>query len=99
MQASTSTSRSSRSHRCGAGSNTYHRAARACSGRRSAAPMLDSLSRHPQDSEFVADLCVVGAGPAGLALAREFLEGAARVLLVDSGGEAPRAVDQRLNAG
>lgn len=61
--------------------------------------MLDSLSRHPPGSQFAADLCIVGGGPAGLAIAREFAGGAARVLLVESGGETPRAADQRLNAG
>ena len=38
-----------------------------------------------------ADLCLVGAGAAGITLAREFLGTACRVLLVESGGVTPDA--------
>jgi choline dehydrogenase-like flavoprotein len=38
------------------------------------------------DATLKADLCIVGAGAAGIALAREFIGGSARVLLLESGG-------------
>lgn len=61
--------------------------------------MIDSLLRHPPGFVFNADLCIVGAGPAGLALAREFLDRDLRVLLVESGAAQPRPQDQILNHG
>src|SRR4051812_26135390 len=36
--------------------------------------MIDDLERLTDGSELEADLCVVGAGAAGIALAREFLD-------------------------
>jgi choline dehydrogenase-like flavoprotein len=65
----------------------------------SARRMIESLHSHPHGSEFETDLCVIGSGPAGLALAREFLRGDTRVLLVESGGEEPDADAQTLNRG
>jgi choline dehydrogenase-like flavoprotein len=41
-------------------------------------------------AELVADVAIVGAGPAGIALARRLGPGAGRVLLLDSGGMSPR---------
>jgi len=46
-----------------------------------------------------ADLCVVGAGPAGLTLARKFVGDASRVICLDSGGLAAEAAAQALNEG
>jgi choline dehydrogenase-like flavoprotein len=46
-----------------------------------------------------ADLCIVGAGPAGLALAREFLGTKTRVLILESGGPSPEKRIQKLNDG
>jgi choline dehydrogenase-like flavoprotein len=46
-----------------------------------------------------ADLCIVGAGPAGIALAREFIGEKVRVLLLESGGPEPEEPIQELNEG
>ena len=46
-----------------------------------------------------ADLCVVGAGPAGIALARELVGERARLLLLESGGSESEAAVQELNDG
>src|SRR5215467_2597868 len=47
-------------------------------------------------SNVQADLCVVGAGPAGITIAREFLNQSRRVVLLESGattiGEATQAL-------
>lgn len=46
-----------------------------------------------------ADLCIIGAGPAGIAVAREFLGRDIDVLLLESGGWEPDERVQRLNEG
>jgi choline dehydrogenase-like flavoprotein len=46
-----------------------------------------------------ADLCIIGAGPAGIALARELVGRKASVLIVESGGPQPDASIQKLNDG
>ena len=49
--------------------------------------------------EEISDVCVVGAGPAGLTLARSLAAAGRRVLLLESGGARPSASAQELNAG
>lgn len=49
----------------------------------------------PQEQTW--DLCIIGAGAAGLALAAQFLEGPGRILLVESGRYEPDAYDEDLN--
>jgi choline dehydrogenase-like flavoprotein len=39
----------------------------------------------PEGSTLGADICVIGAGPAGLAIAREFVGSGARVIVLESG--------------
>ncbi len=47
--------------------------------------MIDA--RQLEDGYVIkADLCIVGAGPAGLALAKEFAQSRLRVALIESGG-------------
>ena len=46
-----------------------------------------------------ADLCIVGAGPAGISLAQEFVGAPVAVAVVESGGAAPDRFHQRLNDG
>lgn len=48
---------------------------------------------------FEADVCIVGAGAAGLTLARSLLRQGRRVLLVESGGMDYEAVSADLNEG
>jgi choline dehydrogenase-like flavoprotein len=46
-----------------------------------------------------ADLCIVGAGAAGISIALQFLRGPARVILVEAGQRGPDASAQALYAG
>lgn len=60
--------------------------------------MIDE--HHPDDGhELRADLCVIGAGPAGIAISSEFLNKHIEVLLVESGGHEPDAATELLNEG
>ena len=49
--------------------------------------------------EILADVCVIGAGPAGMTLAREFLGADITVNVLESGGDAHDADVQRLSEG
>ena len=60
--------------------------------------ILDARSV-PEDETIEADVCVVGAGIAGIALAREFIGEEIRVCLVESGGLVPDKVTQSLYWG
>jgi len=42
--------------------------------------------RMPPDERLDVDLCIIGAGPAGLSLAREFADSEVRVAVLESGG-------------
>jgi choline dehydrogenase-like flavoprotein len=56
--------------------------------------------REPADGqEIETDLCIVGAGPAGIAVAREFLASGVRVCLLESGGRDMERHAQRLYRG
>jgi choline dehydrogenase-like flavoprotein len=61
--------------------------------------MLDDLRRLEDGAELDADVCIIGAGAAGIALATEFLDTRARVILVESGGLRRSAATERLNDG
>jgi choline dehydrogenase-like flavoprotein len=50
----------------------------------------------PADAELDADVAIVGAGPAGIALALELARAGHRVILIESGGESFSAAAQRL---
>ncbi|WP_405489886.1 GMC oxidoreductase [Nocardia sp. NBC_00511] len=54
---------------------------------------VDDL-RTTRDEELVADVCVIGSGPAGLTVASELANSALRVLVLESGG-ADLAPDDR----
>ena len=45
----------------------------------------------PNDTSIECDLCIVGAGAAGISMAREFAAGSHRVILLESGGLVPSA--------
>ena len=51
------------------------------------------------DQQVEADVCIVGAGPAGISIARELIGNGARVWLLDSGGKDVERRAQRLNRG
>jgi choline dehydrogenase-like flavoprotein len=59
---------------------------------------LDALTM-PDGTRLDADVCIVGAGPAGLALAREFAGLDASVIIVESGGLTSEREAQALNEG
>ncbi len=53
----------------------------------------------PDGTPQEADLCIVGAGAVGIAMALDLLDSGLRVLLLESGGVAPEAGSQALYAG
>jgi choline dehydrogenase-like flavoprotein len=53
----------------------------------------------PDGQTIEADICIVGAGVAGIALAREFIGGKVRVCLLESGGFQPDKATQSLYWG
>lgn len=55
--------------------------------------------RLPDDERIDRDLCIIGAGPAGIAVAREFLETGHRVALIESGDLFPDDGPQELAGG
>lgn len=48
---------------------------------------------------MASDICIIGAGPAGITLALELKNTFDRIILLESGGETPDARTQRLYAG
>ena len=61
--------------------------------------MLIDARQVENDSLLEADLAIVGAGPAGITLARAFAGSGQRVYLLESGGLAPDAETQGLYQG
>ncbi len=53
----------------------------------------------PLPSRIEADICIVGAGPAGIAIARSWLNTSVRVCLVEGGGNRPESLSQSLYEG
>ena len=61
--------------------------------------MIGDLRDRDCGAELSADLCIVGAGAAGIAIAREFLDTRTEVILLDSGGLRRSADTEALNRG
>lgn len=59
--------------------------------------MIFDLAPSGQIPSFVADVCIVGAGAAGITLAAELVRQGKRVLLLESGGSKEEEAAQRLN--
>jgi hypothetical protein len=53
----------------------------------------------PADAELKCDLCIVGAGAAGITLALQFVQSKLRVIVLESGGEKLEAEQQALYHG
>ena len=53
----------------------------------------------PEGEDVVADVCIVGAGPAGLALARDLIDTSLDVCLLESGGLEPDEATLSLTKG
>lgn len=58
-----------------------------------------SLRAHGDNVQFDCDVCIVGAGPAGLSIARDLAHRGVNVTVVESGGWNPSLNAQRLSAG
>jgi choline dehydrogenase-like flavoprotein len=61
--------------------------------------MMQDARELPEGTTLNADLCIVGAGAAGIALALEFTGTGTQVLLLESGGTKPDRATQDLYAG
>ena len=61
--------------------------------------MIEDLRRLDSGSELTTDLCVIGTGAAGIAIAREFFGTDTGVLLLESGGLTQGAKSDSLNGG
>jgi len=61
--------------------------------------MIRDADELADDAVLRADLCVVGAGPAGITLALQFLHAGRSVLLLESGGLADEPASQALYDG
>lgn len=61
--------------------------------------MIVDFNQRDDRTDLHADLCVVGAGAAGITLAREFAGSNAKVIVLESGGAEFEPETQRLYAG
>ena len=61
--------------------------------------VIRDLAREPDGAVFEADVCLVGAGAAGIALARRLARSALRVVLLEAGGLEPDDATQALYRG
>ncbi len=61
--------------------------------------MLIDARRVASGSRLHFDVCIIGAGPAGISLAQRLAVSGLRVVLVEGGGFTPRVRDQRMFAG
>ena len=61
--------------------------------------MLSDARELANDQQVEADVCIIGAGPAGISIARELIGNGAQVWLLESGGRDAERRAQRLNRG
>ena len=61
--------------------------------------MIEDANQLPQGALLQADLCIVGAGAAGISMALEFIGSGLQVLLLESGGLQAERRTQSLYAG
>lgn len=61
--------------------------------------MLQSIRNLPDGTTLEFDLCIIGSGPVGLSLAREFVDSPLKVCLLESGGVELDAPTQTLANG
>src|SRR5439155_10690630 len=61
--------------------------------------MITDARSVPANAELKCDLCIVGAGAAGITLALQFVRSKLRVIVLESGGEKLEAGQQALNEG
>ena len=58
--------------------------------------MIQDFDAFQDGSSVAADICIVGAGAAGITIAREFIDTRHTVILLESGGIAPEPETQKL---
>jgi choline dehydrogenase-like flavoprotein len=58
--------------------------------------MIKDFNDYRDGDTLTADICIVGAGVAGLSIAAEFLGTGCKILLLESGGKKDEAATQRL---
>lgn len=58
--------------------------------------MIQDFNSLADGAELTADICIIGAGVAGLTLAHEFIEGSLKVLVLEGGGEQLEPESQAL---
>jgi choline dehydrogenase-like flavoprotein len=61
--------------------------------------MISDARDAVEDESLSADICIVGAGAAGIAMALQFVNSPFRILLLESGGLAPEPQTQALYEG
>jgi choline dehydrogenase-like flavoprotein len=61
--------------------------------------MFVDARKVPTGSVVETDVCIIGAGAAGITLAREFVHSTLRVILLESGGTEPEQATQDLYSG
>lgn len=61
--------------------------------------MIRDATDLPPGAELSADLCIVGAGPAGITLARDLRGAGLKILMLETGGFAPEVPAQALCKG
>ena len=58
--------------------------------------MIEDARRIPNGAALEGDLCIVGGGAAGIAIAREFIGTACKVILLVGAGKRESAADRDL---
>jgi choline dehydrogenase-like flavoprotein len=61
--------------------------------------MIINSEHLESNTEMLADICIVGAGIAGITLAREFIQTGLKVIMIESGGIEPNEDIQSMNDG
>jgi choline dehydrogenase-like flavoprotein len=61
--------------------------------------MIVDAKTVPKDSHLECDICIIGGGPAGISIAKEFIGSSTSVILLESGGETSDEDNQALANG
>jgi choline dehydrogenase-like flavoprotein len=58
--------------------------------------LIEDFSKLNDGTSVTADICIIGAGAAGITIAREFLGTRCKILVLEGGGFDPEADSQKL---
>ena len=61
--------------------------------------MIDYLESLPNQTKLSSDICIVGAGPAGISIAKELIDSGLSVIVLESGDFEFEAATQKLYSG